>query len=169
MPKDKTDAEAFFDDAQSDIDETAAEHAAELEIEEWEPTTPSVLRGYFMKATRHLPKPDAKYKGGPMYKVYLKDYDTKLTITVFCARKMLLNGILEASPKKGTLMVFEYKGKKEGKSGYDYYEYHVRANESDSDLWAEITRPRAGEFEERERAQAATQKAQAYAPGEAPF
>lgn len=164
-----TTAEDFFTEAAESVKEAQEEHAEEAEIDEWSPESPSQLRGIFLKAVRFLPKPGAKFNTGPMYKAFIKDVDTGVTITVFCARKMLLRGLLDASPAKGSLIVFDYVGEKEGKSGYNYHEYYVRAAKSDPGYWAEITRPKPGELEQAAVQQQQAQQRASYGPDEAPF
>jgi len=161
-------AEDFFASSKESIETEEKEHTADAEADEWSPESPGQLRGYFMKAQRYLSK---KYpERGPSYKAFIKDYDTGVTITVFCARKMLRVGILDASPKVGTLIVFDYQGMKSGKSGYDYHSYYVRAEESDPEYWAEVTRPPAGEMEEIARAQAQEAEASSFeSPSDAPY
>lgn len=152
----------FFGTAAKDVAQSKEEHAKEAEYDEWNPKTPSQLRGFFMKATRH----STKY--GIAYKAYIKDYDTDLTVTVFCARKMLREGILAASPARGSLIVFDYQGQSEGKSGFKFHEYYVRSEKADVEYWAEVTRPKAGETDQATQQQ--EQKAAAsFSPDEAPF
>jgi hypothetical protein len=143
----------FFEKAKADIATAEEVRVEEASIEEWAPKNAGeTLRGYFMKAERVFTK------FGPRYKVWLKDYDTEVTISVFCAPKLLLDGILDASPAAGSLIVFEYGGKATGNSGFEYGVYAIRAEKADPTLWAEITRPKAGEEDkvaERERAKAA--------------
>lgn len=153
---------AFFGSAAKDVADAKEEHAKEAEYDEWNPKTPSQLRGFFMKATRHV----TKY--GPAYKAYIKDYDTDITVTVFCARKMLREGILAASPAKGSLIVFDYQGQSEGKSGFTFHEYYVRSEKADAEYWAEVTRPKAGEQDQATQ-QAESKAAASYSPDEAPF
>jgi len=139
----------FFEKAKADIATAEEVRVEEQNIEEWKPKSAGeTLRGYFMKAERTYTKYGFKYK------VWIKDYDTEETISVFCAPKLLLNGILDASPAKGSLIVFEYGGTATGSSGFEYGVYAIRSETADSMLWAEITRPKAGEEEkarERER------------------
>lgn len=158
-----TNPEDFFDQAAKSIEEENEQHEAEKAYDEWDPKTPSTLRGYFMKATRHM----TRY--GPAYKAYVKDFDTEVGVTVFCARKMLREGLLEASPKPGALVVFEYQGQKESESGFEYGAYYVRASESDPAYWAEVTRPKPGE---EDKAQPTTNNGSSsgfQAPSDAPF
>lgn len=159
MTASKKTSEEFFESAKESMKEEELEHKEESEMDEWNPTSPGTLRGYFMKATRH------KTKHGFVYKAFVKDFDTEVTVSVFCARKMLRQGILDASPAKGTEIIFEYAGEAEGKSGFTYHTYYVRANKSDPELWAEITRPKPGEDDEQKQTEAAS----SFAPDEAPF
>ena len=72
--------------------------------------------------------------------------------------KFIADGILDASPKVGTLMVFEYEGEGKSQRGFSYGIYYVRAQESDPAYWAKVTTPKPGEADkmaERQRAEAA--------------
>lgn len=148
--------EEFFASVKESVQKEKAEHDALSEVEEWDPKpNPSTLRGYFMKAERIL----TKY--GPRYKAFIKDYDTDLTISVFCSSKLLREGILDASPKKGTLIVFEYDGEHKSQRGFSYGGYYVRAQESDPEYWAALTTPKPGEEEELRRRQEMNEAASA--------
>lgn len=135
----------FFSSAKESVEQEQKEHDALSEVDAWEPKpNPSTLRGYFMKAERIVTQ------HGPRYKVFLKDYDTEVTVSVFCGPKLLREGILEASPKPGTLIMFEYTGEHESQRGFKYGGYYIRAAESDEEYWKKITTPRPGEIEEYE-------------------
>ena len=142
MPEETTtvNPEDFFEKAKAMNREAKERHEAEAEADEWKPKpNPSTLRGYFMKADRILTQ------HGPRYKVFVKDYDTETTVTVFCGPKLLREGILDASPKPGTLIMFEYDGEHKGQRGFNYGGYYIKAAESDEEYWAKITTPKPGE------------------------
>jgi len=161
-------AEDFFESSKESIESAEAEHAADAEADEWSPEEPAQLRGYFMKAVRFVNK---KYPDRPpSYKAFIKDYDTDVTITVFCARKMLRQGLLDAAPKVGALIVFDYQGMHEGRTGFSYHKYYVRSEEADPGYWAELTRPKPGEAEEAAAALSAAATAGSFeSPSDAPY
>lgn len=126
----------FFDKAMEDMDAHKADDEAEVNADEWEPTSEGqMLRGVFLKAIRKV----TSYGVG--YNVLVKDTDTGYVVKVWCKRSMLKGQLLEASPKPGKLVVFKYNGKHMGSNGYEYHAYQVRAEEMDPAYWAKITKP----------------------------
>lgn len=159
--------EDFFEAAKAANQERKAQHEAEANVDEWKPKpNPSVLRGYFMRADRIYTQ------HGPRYKCFIKDYDTEVTITVFCGPKLLREGILDASPKPGTLIMFEYDGEHKSQRGFTYGGYYIKAAESDEEYWAKVTTPKPGEEDRlatRQAQQAEAAKPLTGGPEEDPF
>jgi hypothetical protein len=156
----------FFNDAIKDMQEHTIDDESDIAGEEWDPTAAGqALRGYFSKAT---PK-GTQY--GPGYTVVIKDHDTGEYVKVWCKRKMLMDQLLDASPKVGTPVVFVYNGEKEG-SRNSYHSYQVRAEESDPEYWTDMTRKAVKaqeEYNARQAAPIAVTQGPIDGPEEAPY
>ena len=134
---DDTEATNFFDEAQEELKKEAAEEAQYEDLETWnqpdELSPGAALRGIFMKAV-----PQAT-KYGTGYRVIVKDVDTDVYVEVWAKGTVIRDGILNASPAKGSPIVFLYNGMRTSGSGNDYPHYSVRSEKADPEYWAKVT------------------------------
>lgn len=161
-----TDEGNFFDDALEDAKKEAAEEAQFEDLETWNDTDKltegMALRGIFMKA---VPQPT---KWGTGYRVIVKDIDTDTYVEVWAKGTVIRDGILNASPAKGSPIVFLYNGQRTSGSGNEYPHYTVRTEKSDPEYWRGVTAE--GARKQLERDQRATQpEPEDDSPDEAPY
>lgn len=69
------------------------------------------------------------------YRCIIKDVDTDVYVEVWAKGAVIKDAILNASPAKGSPIVFLFNGMRQSQSGNDYPHYSVRAEKSDFPLW----------------------------------
>ena len=108
-------------------------------------------------------------RGEPTYLMEIRDHETNELNTVWCSSYMLNEAVIEKAPAQGSLVVVQYHGKEQIKSGRSMHVFTVEVERKDFDYWLDIDRA----YNRKRAAHAAKKQSQPdapkFGPDEAPF